>query len=98
MLQFIRSIFVTDDDGMGMLLQAIDRPHVVDGLFYTVTTWANPLVNYTFVFKLTRSKDCWVSSCLLQASRARGSLNHFYYDSLIRLLFLSISVNPGRIN
>ena len=32
-LQFVGGIFVTDDDGMGMLLEATDSPHVVDGLF-----------------------------------------------------------------
>ena len=33
MLQFVGGIFVTDNDGMGVLLQAADSPHVVDGLF-----------------------------------------------------------------
>lgn len=36
-LQFIRGIFITDNDGMGMLLQAADSPHVVDWLFNTMT-------------------------------------------------------------
>ena len=36
-LQLVGGIFVTDDDGMGMLLQATDGPHVVDWLFNTMT-------------------------------------------------------------
>ena len=36
-LQFVGGIFVADDDGMGMLLQATDGPHVVDGLFDSMT-------------------------------------------------------------
>ena len=37
MLQLVGGIFITDDDGMGMLLQATDGPHVVDGLFDSMT-------------------------------------------------------------
>ena len=37
MPQFISSIFVTDDDGMGMLLETADGPHVVNRLFDSVT-------------------------------------------------------------
>ena len=44
MLQFVGGIFVADDDGMGMLLQAADGPHVVDRLFYTVTKGAGLVV------------------------------------------------------
>ena len=43
-LQFVGGIFITDDDGMGMLLQAADGPHVVDRLFYTVTKGAGLVV------------------------------------------------------
>ena len=43
-LQFVGGIFVADDDGMGMLLQAADGPHVVDRLFYTVTKGAGLVV------------------------------------------------------
>ena len=44
MLQFVGGIFVTNDNGMGMLLQAADGPHVVDRLFYTVTKGAGLVV------------------------------------------------------
>jgi len=43
-LQFVRSIFGADDDGMGMLLQAADGPHVVDRLFYAMTEGAGLVV------------------------------------------------------
>ena len=39
-LQFVGGIFVTNDNGMGMLLQAADGPHVVDRLFDSVTKGA----------------------------------------------------------
>ena len=44
MLQFVGGIFVTNDNGMGMLLQAADGPHVVDGLFYAMTEGAGLVV------------------------------------------------------
>ena len=43
-LQFVGGIFVTDDDGMGVLLQAADGPHVVDRFFNTVTKGAGLVV------------------------------------------------------
>ena len=36
MLQLVGGFFVADDDGMGVLLQATDGPHVVDGLLDTM--------------------------------------------------------------
>ena len=37
MFQFVGCIFITNDDSMGMHLQATDSPHVVDSLFNTMT-------------------------------------------------------------
>ncbi len=44
MLQFVGGIFVTDNDGMRMLLQAADGPHVVNRLFDSVTEGAGLVV------------------------------------------------------
>ena len=44
MLQFVGGIFVTNDNGMGMLLQAADGPHVVDRLFYAMAQGAGFIV------------------------------------------------------
>ena len=44
MLQFVGGIFVADDDGMGMLLQTTDGPHVVDRLFDAMTEGAGLVV------------------------------------------------------
>ena len=44
MFQFVGGIFITNDDCMGMLLQAADGPHVVDWLFDTVTKGAGLVV------------------------------------------------------
>ena len=58
MFQFVYCIFVADDNGMGMLLQATDGPYVVDRLFYTVTKGAGFVVAIHHNHHLLGVHDC----------------------------------------
>ena len=56
MLQFVGGIFIADNDGMGVLLQAADSPHVVDGLFDPMTKGAGLVVAIHHNHKIFGSK------------------------------------------
>ena len=58
MLQFVGGIFVADDDGMGMLLQTADRPHVVNWLFNTMTKGTGLVMTIDHNHHLFRIHHC----------------------------------------
>lgn len=58
MLQLVGGSFVADDDGMGVLLQAADGPHVVDGLFNTMAEGTGFIVAVDHNHHLLGIHDC----------------------------------------
>ena len=89
MFQFVSGIFIADNDGMGVLLQVADGPHMVDWLFYAMTEGMGFIVATLHNHHLLSIHHC--------ADTNRQSCLLYQINIILKKRLLAITVSVVRV-